>query len=80
MGLLENITESFLAQETGVSKIPARRATKLLQLLLCKEKVVHALKEHDRFARIHSCICFIQAVRDGEADPQLVLFCDEARV
>jgi hypothetical protein len=79
MGLLENITENFGAQETSVSKMPASRATKMLQLLPCKEKVVRVLKEHDRVARIHFCIWFIQAARDGKTDTQLVLFCDEAR-
>jgi hypothetical protein len=79
MGLLENNKEKFLAQETSVSKMPARMATKLLQLLPFKEKVVHALKEYEVVARIHFCIWFIQATRDGEADPHLGLFCDEAR-
>jgi hypothetical protein len=79
IGLLENITENLLDQETSFSKMGVRRDTKLLQLLPCKEKVAHALKEHDRVARRHFCICFIQVQRDGEADPQLVLFCDVAR-
>ena len=69
MGLLENITENFLAQETSLSKMPERRATKWLQLLPWKGKLVHALKEHDRVARIHFCVSFIQAARDGKADP-----------
>lgn len=71
--------ENFLPQETSVSKLSAVRAIKLLQLLPCNEKVVHALKEHDRVARIHFCVWFIKAARDGEADPPLVLFCDEVR-
>lgn len=33
--------------------MPARRVTKLLQLLPCKEKVVIGLKERDRLARTH---------------------------
>jgi len=52
----------------------------MLQLLPCKENVVHVLKEHNRVARIHFSIWLIQAARDGETDPRLVLFCDEARV
>jgi hypothetical protein len=78
MSLLENVAETFSAQGTSVSKTSARRATKLLQLLLCKATVVHALKEHDPVARIHFCNWFLQSVHDGEVDPQLAFFFDEA--
>jgi hypothetical protein len=36
------------------------------------------LKEHDPVARIHLCNWFLQAVHDGEVDPQFVFFSDEA--
>jgi hypothetical protein len=40
--------------------------------------VVHALKEHDPVRRIRFCDWFLQSVLDGEVDPQLVFFSDEA--
>jgi len=53
MSLLENVTKNFAAQETSVLKISAQRATKLLQLWLCKATVIRASKKHDPAARIH---------------------------
>jgi hypothetical protein len=43
----------WLAQETGVSRTSARKATKLLELQPYKTMIVHALKEHDPVARIN---------------------------
>jgi response regulator of citrate/malate metabolism len=43
----------WLAQETGVSRTSARRATKLLKLWSYKKTVVHALKEHVLVVRIN---------------------------
>jgi hypothetical protein len=60
------------------SKSAARKATKLLKLRPYKTKVVYALKEHDPVARIHFYNWFLQSVHDGEVDPQLVFFSDEA--
>jgi hypothetical protein len=50
-------------------KTSAQRATKFLQLWLCKATVVHASKKHDPAARIHFCCRFLQSVHDGEVDP-----------
>lgn len=68
MSLLENVTKYFSAQETSVLKTSAQRATKFLQLWLCKATVVHASKKHDPAARIHFCCQFLQSVHDGEVD------------
>jgi len=53
-------------------------ATKLLQLRPCKATVVNVLMEHDPVARIHFCYLFLWSVQDGEVDPQLVFFTDDA--
>ena len=53
-------------------------ATKLLQLRPCKRTVVNGLVEHDPDARIHFCNLFLWSVQDGEVDPRLVFFTDEA--
>jgi hypothetical protein len=67
-----------LAQETGVSKTSARSATKLLKLRPYRTVVVYALKARDPVARSNFCNWFLQPVHDGEVDPQLLLFSDEA--
>jgi len=73
MSLLENVAENFSVQETSVLKMSRWRATNMLQLQLCKTSVVHALKEHSLFARIHFCNWFLQCVYDA----QFMFFCDE---
>jgi hypothetical protein len=60
-----------LAQETGVSKSSARRATKLLKLRHNKTTVIHALQLRDPASRVHFCIWFLQPVVKGEINPQL---------
>jgi hypothetical protein len=40
--------------------------------------VDYALKEHDLAARINFCDSFLRSVHDGEFDPQLVFFSEEA--
>jgi hypothetical protein len=62
----------------SVSKMSGQKATNLLQLWSCKTLIVHALKEHDPVARIHFCNWFLRSVYDGEVDPQLVFFLNEA--
>jgi hypothetical protein len=49
-----------------------------LKLQSYKTTVVHALKEYDLVARINFCNWFLWSVHDGEFDPQLVFFSDEA--
>jgi rhamnose utilization protein RhaD (predicted bifunctional aldolase and dehydrogenase) len=66
MSLLENVRENFSSQEKNVFKTFARRATKVLQLRPSKATVVHALKEYDPVAGIHSCNQFLQSVDDGD--------------
>jgi hypothetical protein len=68
--MLENVANNLSAPETSVSETSARRATKLLQLRLCKTTVVRALKEHHPVARIQLCNSFLPSVHDGEVDPQ----------
>jgi hypothetical protein len=40
--------------------------------------LLHALKKQDLVARIHFCNWFLHSVQDGEVEPQLVFFSDEA--
>jgi hypothetical protein len=68
-----------LAQETGVSKSSARMATHLLNLRPYKTTVIHALQPHNPASRFHFCSRFLQSVVEGEIDPQLTFFSDEAR-
>jgi hypothetical protein len=66
-----------LAQETGVSKSSARRATQLLKVRPYKRTVIHALQPLDPASRIHFCSWFLQSIFNGEIDLQLTFFCDE---
>jgi hypothetical protein len=67
-----------LAQETGVSKSSARRATQLLKLRPYKTTVIHVLQPHDPASRVHFFSWFLQSVIEGEINPQLTFFSDEA--
>jgi hypothetical protein len=67
-----------LAQETGVSKSSARRATQFLKLRPYKTTVIHALQPRDPGSRVHFCNWFLQSVVEGEIDPQSKFFSDEA--
>jgi hypothetical protein len=67
-----------LAQEKGVSRTSAWRATKLLKEQPYKTTIVHALKEHDLVVNINFSDWFLRSINDGEVDPQLVFLFDEA--
>jgi hypothetical protein len=68
-----------LLQETGVSKPSARRATQLLKRRRYKTTVIHArLAGREPASGVHLCSWFVQFVVEGEIDPQLTLFSDEA--
>jgi hypothetical protein len=67
-----------LAQETGVSKSGARRLTQLLELRPYKTATIHALQPRDPASRVHFYSWFLQSVVEGDIDPQLTLFSDEA--
>jgi hypothetical protein len=67
-----------LAQETGVSKYSARTATQLLKLRLYKTTVIHALQPRDPASGVHFCSWFPQTIIEGEINPQLTFFPDEA--
>jgi hypothetical protein len=43
-----------------------------------KTMIFHALKEHDLVARIIFCYWFLWSIHDGEVDPQLVFFSNDA--
>jgi DNA-binding transcriptional MocR family regulator len=64
-----------LAQETGISKSSAARATKQLKLRPYQATAVHTLKLRDSASRINFCNWFLQSVHDGEVDPYLTSFC-----
>jgi hypothetical protein len=66
-----------LAQETGMSKSSARRATQLLKLRPYKT-VIHSSQPLDPASRVYSCSWFLQSVVEGENGPQLTMFCGEA--
>jgi hypothetical protein len=66
-----------LAQETGVSKSSARRATQLLKLRPHKTTAIHALQLRNQACRIHFCNWFLQPVIEGEINLQLTFFSDE---
>jgi hypothetical protein len=67
-----------LAQETGVSKFTARRETQLLKLRPFKTTVTNALQPRDPVSMVQFCSWFVQSVVEGEIDPQLTFFSDEA--
>jgi hypothetical protein len=67
-----------LAEEPRVSKSSARTATQLLKLRPYKRTVIHALQPRDSASSVHSCSWFLQSVVEGEIDPQLTFFSDEA--
>jgi hypothetical protein len=62
-----------LAQEIGVSKSCARRATQLLMLRPYKTTVIHALQPLDRASMVYFCYWFLQSIVEGET-----VFSDEA--
>lgn len=67
-----------LAQEVNISKSAAFVATKLLKLKPYKVTVVHALQPQDPVSRVNYCNWFLQSVHNGEVDPLLTFFTDEA--
>jgi hypothetical protein len=68
-----------LAKEIEVSKSIAKRAAQLLKLRPYKiTSSTHALQTCDPASRVHFCSWFLQSVVEGETDPQLTLFSDEA--
>jgi hypothetical protein len=67
-----------LAQETGVSKSNARIATELLKLRPYNTTAIHALQPFNPTSRVQFCSQFLRSVTEGEIDPQLTLFSDEA--
>jgi hypothetical protein len=67
-----------LAQESGVSKSSARRATQLLKLRPRKTKAINALQLRNSPSRVYFCSWFLKSVVEGEIDPQLIFFSDEA--
>ena len=67
-----------LAQETGVSKASALRATKLLGLKPYRITVVHELRPRDPEMRLRFCNWMLQNVNNGIIDPCLIWFTDEA--
>jgi hypothetical protein len=54
-------------------------ATQLLKLGPYKTTIIHALQQRDPASRVHFCIWYLQSVVEGEIDPQLTFFSDEAR-
>jgi hypothetical protein len=80
-GMLEHTPRKSLkrlVQGTGLSKSSARRATQLLKLRLYKTSVMRAFQPRDPASRVHFCSWFLQSVVEGEIDPQLTFFLDEA--
>jgi hypothetical protein len=61
-----------------MSEPSARRVTQLLKLRPYKTRVIHALQPCDPAGRVHFSSWFLQAVIEGEIDPQLPFFSDEA--
>jgi hypothetical protein len=68
-----------LVQETGVSKPSTREATQLLKLRPYKT-AIHACLAAARSSQkdLFFCSWFLQPVIEGEIDPQLTFFSDEA--
>jgi hypothetical protein len=52
--------------------------TQLLKIRPYKTTVIHALQPRDPACRVHFCSWFLQSVIEGEIDPQLTFFSDEA--
>jgi hypothetical protein len=67
-----------LAQETGMSKSSARKATQLLTLRPYKRTVINALQPRDPACSVHFCSWFLQSAVEVEIDRQLTFFSDEA--
>jgi hypothetical protein len=67
-----------LAQEIGVLKSSTRTATPLLKLRPYRTTVNHVLQPRNPASRVYFCIWFLQSVVEGEIDPQLTFFSDEA--
>ncbi|KAJ4430323.1 hypothetical protein ANN_22536 [Periplaneta americana] len=67
-----------LAQEVNISKTSAFVATKLLKLKPFRITVVHALQPEDPVSRVNYCNWFVQSVHNGDVDPLLTFFTDEA--
>jgi hypothetical protein len=53
-------------------------ATQLLQRRPYKATEIHALQPRDPAIRIRFCSWFLQSVVEGETDPQLTFFSNEA--
>jgi hypothetical protein len=56
----------------------ARTATQLLKLRPFKTTAIHTLQPHDSASRVCFCSWFLQSVVEGEVNPQLTFFSDEA--
>jgi hypothetical protein len=67
-----------LEQEISISKSSAAKAAKLLKLWSYKVTVVQALQPRDSASRINFCNWFLQTVHEGEVDPHLTSFSEEA--
>jgi hypothetical protein len=61
-----------------MSKFSARRATQLPKLRPYKTTAIHALKLQVPAAKVHFCSWFLQSVIEGEIDPNVTFFPDEA--
>jgi hypothetical protein len=66
------------AQETEVLKSSARMTTQLLKLIPYKTTVNLTLQPHNSASRVCFCSWFLQSVVEGEIDPQLTFFSNEA--
>lgn len=67
-----------LAQETGISKTSAWKATKLLKLKPYKVIVVQELQPRDYEIRVNFSNWILRNVNDRVIDPHLIFFSDEA--
>jgi hypothetical protein len=74
---LEHKSLKRLAEETGVSESSARMAIQLPKLRRYKT-VIHALQPRDSASSVHFCSWFLQSFLEGEINPQLAFFSDEA--
>lgn len=59
----------YFAQETGVSKLSAALAMKLLKLWPQKATVIHALQPCDSASMKHFSSWVLQSVYDSDVDP-----------
>jgi hypothetical protein len=66
-----------LAQETGVLKASASKASQLLKFSPYKTTVIHTLQPCNLASRVHFCSWFLQSAVEGEIDLQLTFFSDE---